>query len=196
MRITVVVDNTALVNFTYLRDFGIFGYLRSIFDRMHIPTEVKAEYEKSLAHEPIREWMLEQMFPDRGFYSLCTKFDMVVHSFVKTIEGIDKGEAEIVAQQKALGARCVLSDDKRFTKAIKTVDPYIKVITTLHVIAMLDMNRLLTNREKLLIQLHTKYPFKAGDLKLAYKDTIWEMGIRMSRKEFDRKISLKALGLS
>jgi len=195
MRITVVVDNTALVNFTYLKDLGMFGYLKSIFDRMHIPTEVKAEYQKRLAREPVRGWMLDRIFPDRGFYSLCTKFDTAVHGFLRSIKGIHKGEVEVAAQQKALGVRCVLSDDKAFSRAIKTIDPYVKVITTLHVIAMLDMNRLLRNREELLIRLHAKQPFKAKDLRVAYRDTISEMGIYMSRRDFDRKISLKSLGL-
>lgn len=196
MRITVVVDNTALVNFTYLKDLGMFGYLKSIFDRMHIPTEVKAEYEKRLAREPIRGWMLDRMLPDRGFYSLCTKFDTAVHGFLKRVKGIHKGEAEVVAQQKALGVRCVLSDDKAFLRAIKTIDPYVKVITTLHVIAMLDMNRLLRNREELLIRLHAKQPFKARDLRAAYKDTISEMSIYVSKRDLDRKSSLRALRLN
>jgi len=46
-------------------------------------------------------------------------------AILKTAKGIDSGEAEVVAQQKALLARCVISDDKRFSRAIKRIDRHV-----------------------------------------------------------------------
>ncbi|MBL0745014.1 hypothetical protein [Chryseolinea lacunae] len=196
MQRTAIIDTTTLVSFTYLKDLGIFHYLRSYFHRVHIPTKVKTEYEAMLGREPSREWVLERLRLNEGFYSLCTKYDLITLQIYKTVAGIDDGEAEAAAQQKVVGATYILSDDVIFSNALKQIDRHIKVITTLHVIALLDMNQLLSNRDEILRTFHRRRKFKSIHLRQAYTEIVAGLGLQMHKKVLNAKTSMKALGLA
>jgi predicted nucleic acid-binding protein len=186
-----IVDNAALVNFTWLKDHDIFDHLRLLFKRIHIPMEVKKEYEQMLKYESDRVWVLERLRPDEGFYSLCSSYDSLAVDLYKTIKGVDNGEAEAAAQQKKIGANYVLSDDKKFQKAIKFIDPTIKVISTLHVIALLDLNKFLPDPHILLKSLIQRHPFTASELREAYRDSAKELSVLLSKKEISQKCGIK-----
>lgn len=155
--------------------------------------EVKTEYERVLAREPDRYWILERLRPDEGFYSLCSSYDSFSVDFYKTIKDIDSGEAEAAAQQKKIGANYVLSDDLKFQRAIKKIDPSIRVITTLHVIALLDLNKFLLD-VKPLLRIHiSNNPFSSSDLRTAYVDSAREISVVLTKKEISQKCGVKEL---
>ncbi len=155
--------------------------------------EVKTEYERVLAREPDRYWILERLRPDEGFYSLCSSYDSFTVDFYKTIKDIDGGEAEAAAQQNKIGANYVLSDDLRFQRAIKKIDPTFRVIATLHVIALLDLNKFLLDVKPLLRSHISKNPFSSSDLRKAYVDSAKELSIVLTKKDISKKCGVKEL---
>jgi predicted nucleic acid-binding protein len=193
---TAVIDNDTLVNLTQLKHLRVFDSLRSLFQQIHIPQEVKREYEIQLAKEPDRVWMLDKLRPNEGFYSFCTRYDKIVLSVIQSKKNIDKGEAEVVAQQKEVNAHYILSDDLKFHKAIKAIDSNVKILTTLHLIAMLDIRKLLINSKEMLRELHSHYKFESFDLRTAYKESAKELGLALPKKILNNKCSFKKLGLS
>jgi predicted nucleic acid-binding protein len=193
---TAVIDNDTSVNLTQLKHFKVFDSLRSLFQQIHIPQEVKREHEIQLAKEPDRVWMLDKLRPNEGFYSFCTRYDKIVLSVIQSKKNIDKGEAEVVAQQKEVNAHYILSDDLKFHKAIKAIDSNVKILTTLHLIAMLDIRQLLINSKEMLRELHSHYKFESFDLRTAYKESARELGLDLPKKILNNKCSFKKLGLS
>jgi predicted nucleic acid-binding protein len=112
------------------------------------------------------------------------------------MQGIDKGEAEAVAQMKKVHAHYILSDDNKFKKAIAKIDSSVKVFTTLHLIAMLDIQNVILNQAELVRALHKFYGFKEGQLKLAYKESAKEFGLALTRKRLNERCSFRKLGLN
>ncbi len=188
LRRTAVVDNDALINFTHLKKFNIFNSLRLLFSQIHIPMEVLKEYEVMKLKEPDRIWFLEKLRPDQGFYSLCTKYDSISLVILKTIKDIDAGEAEAVAQHQKLGAHYIISDDRLFKIALSRKFPRIKVFSSLHIIAMLDLNTFINNRYELLQKLHSVSPINSEILINAYQESATELGITITKREIYSKI--------
>jgi len=192
---TAVIDNNTLVYLTKLKHFKIFESLQSLFQQIHIPQEVKREYEIQQGREPDRVWILDKLRPNEGFYSFCTRYDKIVLTIVQGARNIHKGEAEVFAQQKEVNAQYILSDDLKFRKAIKAIDSNVKILTTLHIIAMLDINKLIMNTEEMVKTLHPHYKFESHDLRTAYKESAKELGFDLPKKLLNNKCSFKKLGL-
>jgi len=193
---TAVIDNVTLVNLTKLKQHNIFNAIRFLFSQIHIPQEVRREYEVQQAREPDRVWVLERLRPNEGFYSYCTRYDSATFTLLRGVKGIDKGEAEAVAQKRSVEAHYILSDDLRFQTAIKSIDSTIKIFTTLHIIAMLDIRELVANPESIVKTLHSVHPFKSSQLRTAYIESAKELGITLSKKVLSTKCSLTKLGLN
>jgi predicted nucleic acid-binding protein len=191
---TAVIDNDALVNLTKLKHLRIFDSLRLLFQQIHIPQEVKREYEIQQGREPDRVWILDRLRPNAGFYSFCTRYDKIVFTIIQGEKNIHKGEAEVFAQQKAVNAHYILSDDRRFHKAIKAIDSNVKILTTLHIIAMLDIRQLLINSEEIVKALYPHHKFKSYDLRTAYKESAKELGFELPKRMLNNKCSFKKLG--
>jgi predicted nucleic acid-binding protein len=191
-----VIDNSTLISFTVIKHLNIFAHLQNLFSRIHVPTEVKREYESMLRHEPNRAWFLEKLKPNTGFYSFCTQFDSIVLSMIQSIKHIDGGEAEAVAQLMRLSANYVLSDDQKFSEALKLIYPNVKVISTLHVLAMLDLNRITLDSDRLIQTLYKERPFPKSRLRKAYIDSYSELGIKLSKKIVDWKCDFNRLKLN
>lgn len=155
--------------------------------------EVKTEYERMLSREPDRVWVLERLKPNQGFYSLCSSYDSLAVEFYKMIKDVDSGEAEAAAQQKKIGANYVLSDDLRFRIAITKVDPTIRVLTTLHVIALLDLNKFLLDTKPLLRTHLAQHPFSSKLLREAYEDSAKDLSIVLTKKDIEKKCGIKEL---
>jgi predicted nucleic acid-binding protein len=193
---TAVIDNDTLVYLTKLKHLKIFDSLRSLFQQIHIPQEIRREYEIQQGREPDRVWILDRLRPNEGFYSFCTRFDKIVLTILQGEKDIHRGEAEVFAQQKEVNAHYILSDDSRFRRAIKAIDSNVKVLTTLHIIAMLDIRQLLMNSEEILKALHAHYRFESFDLRTAYKEAARELGLYLPKKVLNNKCSFKKLGLN
>jgi predicted nucleic acid-binding protein len=193
---TAVIDNDTLVNLTKLKQHDIFNAIRFLFSQIHIPQEVRKEYEVQEAKEPDRVWVLERLRPNEGFYSFCTRYDSATFTLLRGVKDIHKGEAEAVAQKRSVDAHYILSDDIKFQIAIKKVDSTIKVFTTLHIIAMLDIRKFVANPESIVKSLHSVHPFKSSHLRTAYIESAKELGITLSKKVLNNKCSLTKLGLN
>jgi predicted nucleic acid-binding protein len=190
----VVIDTTALVYFTHLqKNFDIFGYLRLIFQQILIPSTVKTEYEIGLAKQPERNWLLQKLKPNQGFYTLCTRYDSIQLAFLATTKGIHSGEAETAAQYQKAGARYIISDDKDFSKAVQKIYPHCAVISSLHVIAMLEFNGTVKKCDKLKLELHAIRPFNSAQLRAAYAEVAKELGLNITKKEMSQKTSLSKI---
>ena len=86
----VIIDTSALICFTEIRsDVDVFACLRSLFGQVLVPTQIKAEYERGTAKEPQRNWLLEKLRPNEGFYALCTRYDSIVLAMLQNKKGID-----------------------------------------------------------------------------------------------------------
>ncbi len=192
-----VIDNSTLVTLTHLNDLSIFNSLRNLFSRIHIPLKIKEEYENEIAvlHDPTRLEISKSMRLNGGFLSICNQYDTISLAVLKTVKGIDIGEAEAVAQHKKINSFFVISDDLKFIKGLKKADPYIKVIGTLHLIAWLDFLKFLNDREAHLRIIHQQSPFKSKHLRNAYLDISKQLCITISKNDLSKKTSLKLLGI-
>ena len=101
-----------------------------------------------------------------------------------------------MSQKRSVEAHYILSDDLKFQSAIKSIDSTIKVFTTLHIIAMLDIREFVTDSESIVKTLHSVHPFKSSQLRTAYIESAKELGITLSKKVLSKKCSLTKLGLS
>jgi predicted nucleic acid-binding protein len=194
MQTICVIDNSTLVNLTRLQDLGVFELLRIIFASIHIPAKILQEYEAMLIHEPDRSKVIKQInLEGAGFLVFCNKYDSVALAFLSTTKGIDAGEAEAAAQHQSLYSNFVLSDDQKFIEAIRISDKYVKVLTSLHLIAWLDLARMIDDRESYFKRLHQFHGFTNVQLRAAYEDIITHLGIPFSKKELSKRTSFVKL---
>lgn len=113
---------------------------------------------------------------------------------VQRIKGIDKGEAECYSQFKKISAQLLISDDKRFTKAVGQLDRGIKVYNSLHLICWLDiLGYLPTKWDSMIQDFHGLRPFKSRDLLEAYLEIASKTGVYIHRKRLSEKCSLKGI---
>lgn len=196
MRTICVIDNSTLVNLTKLKDLQIFELLRSIFASIHIPAKILQEYQEMLIHEPERGEIIKQIsLEGRGFLVYCNKYDSIDLAFLATTKGIDAGEAEAAAQHKSLYSHFIVSDDKKFTKAIRITDQHVKVISSLHLIAWLDLAQIIPDCRSYLHRLYKNHHFTSAQLRVAYQEVITRLGISFAKKELDKRTSLSRLGI-
>lgn len=188
----VIIDTSVLICFTEIRnEVDVFVCLRSIFSQVLIPTEVKAEYERGIEKEPHRNWLLEKLRPNFGFYTLCTQYDTIVLAMIRDTKGIDSGEAEAVAQYNKSGAYYILTDDAKFTNSINSIYPEIRVISSLHIIAIIDFLKLLPDCQVLKRKIHKKLNYKSKQLRAAYELIAKDLGVSLLGRDISKKTSLK-----
>lgn len=77
-----------------------------------IPEKVRIEYEKQRIREPKRNFILDKLRPNKGFWVLCKRYDSFSNVVLYKYEGIDNGELEIISQSKKTGTKLIISDDK------------------------------------------------------------------------------------
>lgn len=190
----VIIDTSTLIYFTEIKEVvDVFACMRSIFAQVLVPTEIKAEYERGTAKQPQRIWLLEKLKPNVGFYALCTRYDSINLAMLQNIKGIDAGEAEAVAQYTQTGAYYILSDDNRFANSIKTIYPDIRIISSLHIIALIEFHGLVIDCQMLKKQLHAKLNFKSNQLRDAYLYIAKDLGLPVSKKDISNKTSLSRI---
>ncbi len=188
-----LIDNDALVNLTHLANLGMFDLMRNLFFRIHIPLEIKNEYERQIGKEPQRAYILRNLLPDRGFWSLCTTYDSFSDVFLFNYKGIDKGEAELVSQGEKIKIRLIISDDRNFKKAVETMNKPFLLVSSLFIIAALDINGYISGHKEFLKTLYPHRPFKAAQLRAAYELALKEYGIHWTKKLLSQKIRLKEI---
>lgn len=191
---TAVIDNASLIYLSHLhKKKAFFHYLCNIFSTIYFPSAVVNEYARGTAKEPHREWIIQRLKPEQGFYRLCTTYDSFVMITVENYKGIDKGEAEAYAQLKKVNAHLIISDDKAFIDALKQLDSGIRVYTTLHLVCWLEHARLLPDWKEIINDLYQLRPFKSGELRQAYEQLAEKLGLNISKKQVSEKCSLSKI---
>jgi predicted nucleic acid-binding protein len=191
---TAVIDNASLVYLSHLhKRKSFFHYLQNLFHTVYFPTEVVKEYGAGLEKEPHRQWILERLKPEQGFYRYCTVYDSIVMAIIDGYNGMDKGEAEAYAQLKKVNAHLIISDDKPFVEALKQLDKGIKVYSTLHIICWLEHSKLIPDWNNLIKEIHKIRPFKSGELREAYLQVAEQLGLNISKKIVSLKCSLSKI---
>lgn len=152
------------------------------------------EYAQGARRETHRQWILERVKPDQGFYRFCNTYDPFIMIGVEGRKGIDKGEAEAYAQLKRVNAHIIISDDKLFISALNELDSTIRVYSTLHIICWLDIVELIHhNWNDIINELHRIRPFSSSDIRSAYMDVIRHLGLSVNRKKVSNKCSLSKI---
>ena len=155
---------------------------------------VKNEYARGLAKEPARSWLLDRINIEQGFYRLCTSYDTFINILVEGSKGMDKGESESYSQFRKLSAQLLISDDKRFTKAVSQLDRSIKVYNSLHLICWLDiLGYLPMDWNRIVKEIHGLRPFQSKDLREAYLEIASKTGVFLDKKKLSEKCSLKRI---
>ncbi|MEQ9102149.1 MAG: hypothetical protein RIF36_17120 [Imperialibacter sp.] len=167
--------------------------MRSLFPHLLIPTEIKNEFARGAHRHTDRNYVLERLKPDYGFYRLCTKFDTLAKVVLETTPGIDKGEAEAIAQQKSVSSSYFLADDKTFHTAIRKVDSTVSVISSLHLAAMIDIQRLDAVPNHFIRELYSVWKFSSAEFREAYTQVVGWYSLSMSKREISKKTSLKTI---
>jgi predicted nucleic acid-binding protein len=188
---SAVIDCASLVYMSHLqRQKPFFHYLQNLFHTLYFPSEVINEYAYGLNREPHRDWILQRLKPEQGFYRHCNSYDSLILSFLNNHKGIDKGEAEAYAQLKKVNANLIISDDKEFIAALKHLDASIKVYTTIHIICWLEHSKLISNWKILISDIHKFRPFSSNELRQAYIQLAEQLGLHITKAEISSKCSL------
>ena len=191
---SAVIDNASLIYLSHLhKRKSFFHYLNNLFHTIYFPSEVVKEYARGSAKEPHREWILQRLNPEQGFYRLCNTYDSFVMITVENYKGIDKGEAETYAQLKKVNAHLIISDDKPYINALKQLDSSIKVYSTLHLICWLEVSGLIPNWLELIREIHKIRPFQSKELREAYLEVAQKLGLSILKKEISKKCSLSKI---
>lgn len=191
---TAVIDSSSLIYLSHLhKSKPIFHYLQSLFYTIFFPSEVIDEYVIGSVKEPHREWILQRLKPDQGFYRFCNSFDSIILNTVTGFKGIDKGEAETYAQFKKVQANLIISDDKPFTEAVRQLDSGLRVYSTLHLICWLEHANLIPEWNCLVKELHKIRPFKSKELREAYLKVAEQLGLYIPKKIVSSKCGLKRI---
>jgi predicted nucleic acid-binding protein len=195
MRRACVMDTSTLVSLTGLYELGVFSLLKNLFHRIHIPQAVFREYTDFAVHEPRRHVIIDRIRPNEGFLALCTRYDIVEFEILKTVKGIHEGEAEAAAQHRKVDSHYILSDDNRFKESIQRIDSGFRIISTLHLIAWLDLAGLISpsDRDKSLRAHHDRAPFGSAKLREAYRWTAKELSLDLPKERLNDQSSLKRL---
>jgi predicted nucleic acid-binding protein len=189
----VLIDNDFLVNLSCLERFDIYQLLHNIFEQVNISARIKEEYERKVHLEPFRRRVLDRLKPNRGFWSLCTRIDAVTLSMYESVQGIDYGEAEILSQAEKIGVPLIITDDQKFINAAKNIGINLRFRSTLFVMALLDLNGLLSDSYTYFAHLYNSRKFKRTELVEAYELAYTELSLAHNKKVISAKTSLKTI---
>jgi len=194
VRHAAIIDCTALIYFSALRKhFNVFEGLQNLFLRLHIPGKVFNEFYKGLELDIDRKYIINRVQPENNFFRLCTQYDSIAHALLSGYRGIDAGEAEAVAQRLKVNATYIISDDEPFTKAVAQYDRTVKVLNSLHILSILDINKYITDYNKIIRELHRIRPFTSSQLRNAYREAANMYSIPLPKKLLSAKCSLKKI---
>ncbi len=164
--------------------------LRNLFNTLYFPSKVVNEYSHGAQKEPHRQWLIDKLRPENGFFRLCTSYDSILLANVQGYKGIDAGEAETFAQLRRVDANIIISDDKEFIAALQGLDPTIKIYSTLHILCWLSLAGLLKDWESAIVGIHRIRKFKSAELRRAYEEVLFANGLSKSKKEISRMCSI------
>jgi predicted nucleic acid-binding protein len=178
-----IIDNTVLVNFFDSANSKYLPQLRNIFRNLYISEAILAEF----LNIPPKFLQKRQEFADKiqisqGFFRLCNTYDSIVLGLLKTVKGVDEGEAESIAQASKRNIPVFLTDDRACSKYMAQAYPHIKCYNTLFVIALLDINDYLQNPEQVWVDMHRQCNFNREDVVKAFEQSCSFLGLKPNKK--------------
>lgn len=193
---TAVIDTDSLSFLTRIeRNLPVFPILRALFQGIHIPTEVKTEFERNMPDEFVHQRVLGQIRLSNSFLKLCTTYDIFSKILLEGVKDIDPGEAEAFAQYKKISAHVIISDDRKFASAIQRQDPTVRVINSIFLFAWLDLVGFLPNAKAYLRALYQLRRFPSKQLRTAYQQAALMQGRKIKNRELQRKTNFRLLGI-
>lgn len=202
MKREVVLDTTVLGNISSAStsEMDLFSLIGSLGFTFLIPEEVKNEFSRYQNPNSLvfREKILNRINVHSRAFQLCTIYDAVTLEMVRGKKGIDKGEAEAIAQARKRKAYIIITDDVNCVRRIeKGFDAFsFQFYDTLFLIALLDIQGLLTNYNLVIMSLHSTYPFPSSKVRLAYVNAYKYLGININttlKKRISQRCSLKTI---
>jgi predicted nucleic acid-binding protein len=131
--------------------------------------------------------------PDYGFWRFCTFYDSITMGLVQNYRGIDKGEAECYAQYMKTNANFIISDDIEFTNAVSSLNKYVIIYNTLHILSWLQLVGFMPDWEQRVTQLRKIRPFTSQKLRMAYIEVAEKLGLEISKKQVSKMCSLSKI---
>lgn len=212
MQTTVIFDNTIFSNAARIHSCDLILLAKSLFHTILVPNEVLNEIQqfpigKEITTEKRMQTYADMILlpPNKGL-QLCTSYDSLVLNFLKTQENeaVNKGETEAIAQAVNREIKFLFTDDEKCVQSIKESYNNIRFVSTLYLIALLDVSKLLTNYELTLQEffLHNPLPQKSKDRKdkmQKFRDehikALQHFSLPTDKKYISQKTSLKRMGI-
>lgn len=190
-----IVDNSFLAYSSKFKQANLFKGLRLFFDYILFPAEVLAEFQpkNDLPENQIRNQIIGQIQISQGFYRRCIRTDPVTYTLLKTIDKVDPGEAETIAQSLTMSIPYILMDDKKALKHLPDFLNSIRVYNTLTVISLMDISQYIQDYDGCIRGIHSIRKFKSRDLRKSYLQAQEHIGITLSKKHISYKTSLKRI---
>jgi hypothetical protein len=213
MKPDIIIDNTALGYFSELNailqkqgysQFDIFRLIPMLFSVLHVPMKVKDEFAYKIGDYPHRAPILNRIESSDRILRLCQTFDQFTTALIQTDkpESIDAGEAEAIAQAYQIQVYWFLTDEKRCLEYVGIRFPMLRCITSLFVLAALDVHEYLTLPREVVFaafwSLHQRPPKKtsiATVMKNVYNDVARNYGLTFTNKELSQRTSTKGFGV-
>jgi predicted nucleic acid-binding protein len=206
---SAIFDNTVFNIAARIQSCDLIGLASNLFQYMLVPQEIYEEMQRfPLGYEPEADRKIQnyikQIKPFKTGLQLCTTYDPVVFAILKTKQGVDKGEAEAIAQAERRGVFLFFTDDQRCADALQAHYTHIRFVSTLHLISLLDIMQLIVDY-KIVLQEYFAYkplPRQVSSRKkmLAkfrkeYEDALSYFSLPIDKKLISQKTSPKKLGI-
>lgn len=186
---SVIVDTQALIYLVAIHDeYPIWDILRNLFNHLLVPEEVVIEFNKGLINAPERATVVA-MLDESDFLIKCSAYDLFDVMAYKTFEGIDDGEAEVLAQQKKIGVDLIWSDDKKFKSEAQKLHQELIVFNTLHITALLHLHDYIEEYDRFKNILH-KVRKVGKNFRSCYQEAATYLGVNLSNEEITERTRL------
>lgn len=172
------------------KQFPVLDLLRNLFATLHFPQKVVNEYAAGALKEPSRQWLINKLRPESGFFRLCTNFDSIVQVTASRYKGMDPGESEAYAQLRKVHAHMIISDDKRFIKALNALDHTVQVYSSLHILCWLQLSGFIADWKTAISRMYRVRRFTSAELRKAYTDILFTLGISIPKQKISSMCSL------
>ncbi len=158
-----ILDTSPLI---CLYQLNLLEYLNLFFNKVYIPREVEREFLEKNSNKEERErrykFLTEFYYKHSSWFIQCNLYSDDLILIYKTKEGIDSGEAEVFAQNQALGSGHLLLIDEMNARNLAT-----KLELTfngvLFIIAIMEIRFSLCNYVEVVNRLKTNYGFHLNE---------------------------------
>ncbi|MBX7059402.1 MAG: hypothetical protein K1X75_15170 [Leptospirales bacterium] len=172
-----VIDNDVLAAFADIQEatgHDLLALSRALLQHIHVPVQVKAEYERQRHRSPVRARLLDSLTPNGTRISICTSYDSAVVADLELV--IDPGEAGAISQAQKLNVPLFLSNDRR--ARITAVQYGISVLSGFSLLAGLHLAGEIIDAG-ILVEYDKKVPVRLDTVPRLYAETNTTLGLTL-----------------